>query len=394
MRCFKILSDFSETFILNKLRRCTKCTLPETHETIIFDDDGVCNICRQHEVKQKIDWSSRKNDLITLAEQFRGKGDYDCIVPFSGGKDSTFTLWYIVEELGLKPLVVSFDHGFYRPKNIANNERTMRKLGVDFIKFRSDWKVVKKLMLESLVRKGDFDWHAHVGTFAYPMRIALNFKVPLIFWGEPSSEYTAYYGYEKEEEVDERRNNRLNNLGITAEDMAGFLKNEITLRDLTPYIFPPEKELKSLGVRSVLLGSFIPWDVREHSDIIHKELGWEWDQVEGVPPQYPYEKAEYQLQGSRDYLRFIKRGSARTTHLTSIDIRNGRLTRQEAVEMIKQYEGKRPASLDYLLKILDINEERWREIATAQSIPPYKHDFSNEENDKPLWDMELWDWNP
>ena len=388
------MNDFTNTHIFHQLRRCTKCTLPETHETIIFDEDGVCNICRQHEIKRTIDWSARKNDLKDLIENFRGKYDYDCLVPFSGGKDSTFTLWYIVEELGLKPLVVSFDHGFYRPKNIENNERTMRKLGVDYLKFRSDWKVVKKLMLESLIRKGDFDWHAHVGTFAYPMQIALKFKVPLIFWGEPSSEYTAYYGYEKEEEVDERRNNRLNNLGITAEDMAGFLKNQISIQDLVPYIYPPEKDLKSLGVRSVPLGSYIPWDVKKQSDIIHEELGWEWEQVEGVPPTYPYEKAEYQLQGPRDYLKFIKRGYARTTHLTSLDIRNGRLSREDAVELIMKFEGKRPASLDYLLKILDIDEKKWREIALSHSIPPYKHNFSNEENDTPLLDMKQWEWTP
>lgn len=388
------MKDWSFTHILNNLQRCIKCTLPETHETIVFNEDGVCNICRQAEYKKtKIDWSKRGEQLQELVEKFKNKGDYDCIVPFSGGKDSTFTLWYIVEKLNLRPLVVSFDHGFYRPKNLENNERTIRKLGVDFLKFRSDWKIVRKLMLESLDRKGDFDWHAHVGTFAYPMQIALKFKTPLLFWGEPSSEYTAYYGFDKEEEVDERRNNRLNNLGITAEDMAGFLK-DVTIRDLNPYIYPNERELHSIGVKSVPLGLYIPWDVKKQYEIINKELEWEGDRIEGVPEQYPFEKTEYQLQGPRDYLKFIKRGYARTTHLTSIDIRNGRMTRKEASELILQYEGKRPASLDYLLKILGIDENVWKKIAISHSIPPYKHDFSKEEKDEPLWDMSLWNWNP
>jgi len=329
-----------------------------------------------------------------LTEQYKNKIEYDCVVPFSGGKDSTFTLWYIVSELGLKPLVVSFDHGFYRPRNLENNERTMRKLGVDYLKFRSDWKVVRKLMLESLNRKGDFDWHAHVGSFVYPMQIALKFRIPLIFWGEPSSEYTAYYGYDKPEEVDERRNNRLNNLGITAEDMVGFLGREVTLRDLAPYIYPAEKELRALGTRSVPLGWFIPWNVKNQYEIIHKQLGWEGDRVEGVPPEYPYEKTEYQLQGPRDYLKYIKRGYARVTHLTSLDIRNGRMSREEGAELIKKYEGKRPASLDYLLKILGIDEHIWRKIAISHTIPPYLHSFEKEEKDEPLSDMPLWNWNP
>jgi len=173
-----------------------------------------------------------------------------------------------------------------------------------------------------------------------------------------------------------------------------FLGSEVTMRDLEPYKYPPSSALRALRVRSVCLGSYIPWDEKRQYGVINEELGWQGDQVEGVPPQYPYEKIEYQLQGHRDYLKFIKRGYARTTHLTSIDIRNGRITRGEAAKLIEKYEGKRPRSLDYLLKILGMNEDEWRKIAVSQSVPPYVHDFSKEEDDEPLWDMHLWDQNP
>ncbi|OHA24600.1 MAG: ATPase [Candidatus Taylorbacteria bacterium RIFCSPLOWO2_02_FULL_43_11] len=386
--------NIEDTKILNNLRRCTRCVLPETHESVIFDKEGVCNVCRNSEVKKTIDWKAREKELHELVEQYRGKGVYDCIIPFSGGKDSTYTLWYVVERLKLKPLVVSFDHGFYRPRTVENNEKTQRTLGVDFLKFRSDWKVVRLLMKEALKRKGDFDWHAHAGSFAYPMQIAVKHKIPLLFWGEPSAEYTAYYNYNDTEEVDERRFNRFVNLGITAEDMQGFLKDKVTARDLDPYRYPALQDLKALNVRSVCLGSYIPWDVKKNSDIISKKIGWQGDHVEGVPPKYYYEKIEYQLQGPRDYLKFIKRGYARTTHLCSIDIRNGRMTRGEAAKLIRKYEGKRPPSLDYILKIIGITEKEWRKIAVSHTVPPYKHDFSKEKNDKMLWDMKLWDWKP
>lgn len=389
--------DFSHTYILNTLRRCTVCTRPETHETIEFDNEGVCNICRGHEYKKsQIDWEDRKKQLLEMVQQYRGKGTYDCLVPFSGGKDSTFILWYVVKELGLKPLVVSFDHGFYRPQVLENNEKTQRILGVDFLKLRTNWHVVRKLMLESFKRKGDFDWHAHLGLFTFPMQTAIRYQVPLIFYGEPPSEYTAYYDYERGGEVDNKNNERINNLGIAAEDMAGFLEGQgVSLRDLDPYRAPATKELKTLGVRALFLGSFKPWDAREHYRIIKEELGWQGDHVEGIPFElYPYEKVEYQLQGARDYLKFIKRGYARTTHLTSIDIQNGRMTREEAKRLIETYEGKRPASLDYLLPILGIDEAQWRAIATAQVIPPYRHDFSQEQRGEPLWDMHLWNQQP
>mgnify|MGYP006135362509 CR=1 FL=1 len=388
------MSDWSHTHILNDLRRCTKCTLPETHEMIEFDDEGVCNVCRSHQTKKEVDWDEREKQLMQLLEKYRGKHPYDCIVPFSGGKDSTFTLWYIVKKLGLKPLVVSFDHGFYRPKILENNEKTMRNLGVDYIKFRTDWKVVRKLMKIALRLKGDFDWHAHVGTFAYPMQVALKEKVPLIFWGEHQAEYTTYVDYKEIDIVDESRNDTITNLGITAEEMVKITDEKITLRDLQWCMYPKKEELEKLGVFSVTLGSYVPWDVKKNSEIISNEIGWEGDQVEGVPPKYSYEKIEYQLQGPRDYLKFIKRGYARTTHLTSLDIRNERMERDEAKELIEKYEGKRPASLDYILKIIDITEEEWREMALANGVSPYKHDFSKEQNGEVLWDMEKWDWDP
>ena len=92
-------------------------------------------------------------------------------------------------------------------------------MGVDIITFTPNWKVVQKLMLQSLLEKGDFCWHCHTGIFAYPMWVALNYNVQLIFWGEPGSEYSSFYGYDELEEADERRFNRKINLGINAEDM-------------------------------------------------------------------------------------------------------------------------------------------------------------------------------
>ena len=250
----------------NNLNHCVKCGLPETYETIEFDQKGVCNICLQQDFKKdKIDWKLRKKMLDDLIEKYRGKYDYDCIVPFSGGKDSTFTLYYLIKEYNIKPLVVQFNHGFMRPKVLENNEKTFRKLGVDVISFRPNWKVVKRLMKESLVRKGDFCWHCHTGIFSYPMHIAIKFNVPLVLWGEPSSEYTAYYDYHDNEveEVDETRFNRFVNLGITAEDMKGMIKDDFDLeqRDLIPYAYPELRDLKKLRYRSVCLGSYIPWNV-------------------------------------------------------------------------------------------------------------------------------------
>jgi len=373
------------------MRRCSKCVIPETHETVSFDRDGVCNVCHQVEFKQEqIDWTSRRKEFEQVIKKYRGQGQYDCIVPFSGGKDSTYTLYALVHDFHLKPLVVSFDHGFFRPNLLQNTERTMSKMGCDFLKFKANPKVVKKVMLEALIRKGDFCWHCHTGIFAYPMQIAVKHQIPLIVWGEPSAEYTAYYGYDQKEEVDEKRFNRWVNLGITAEDMAGMLDDSVTLRDLEPFRYPSFKDLRSIDCRSICLGSYIPWDVKKQSALIEKELGWKGDTVEGVPEGYSYEKIECAFQGIRDYCKFIKRGFARVTHLTSIDIRNNRISRDEALALIEEYEGKRPASLDLFLEYIGISEQEFNDILVKQCISPYSHDFEKAEKGKPVADMPQW----
>jgi N-acetyl sugar amidotransferase len=377
------------------LRHCTRCGLPETYETIEFDIDGVCNICRQREIRDsQIDWTERGRDLTTLIEAHRGTAEYDCIVPFSGGKDSTYTLWYLVHHFKVKPLVVQFDHGFMRPNLLRNNERTFRRLGVDVISFKPNWKVVKRLMLEALVRKGDFCWHCHTGIFSYPMQVALKYRTPLILWGEPSAEYTAYYTYDTDdvEEVDETRFNRYINLGITAEDMAGMIKGDFPLdpRDLAPYTYPPVGDLRKLKCRSVCLGSYIPWDVKKHVEIIGRELGWEGDEVENVPDAYPYEKIECWVQGVRDYIKWLKRGYSRVTQMTALDLRNDRISAEEAQRLIRETEGRRPPSLDLFLGYLDMTESEFYDIVLKTVVPPFQPDLTATEPGRKTGDFDQW----
>lgn len=360
------------------LRRCVKCGIPETYETVEFNAAGVCNICLQRDFREsEIDWGARKAELDQLIEGYRGRHAYDMIVPFSGGKDSTWTLHYLVKEYGIKPLVVQFDHGFMRPNLRENNERTFRKLGVDVHTFRPNWRVVKRVMLEALIRKGDFCWHCHTGIFAYPMWVALKEEVPLVMWGEPSSEYTAYYDYRDNEieEVDETRFNRYVNLGITAEDMAGMIRDgfEFDERDLKPFTYPPRRDLKRLGYRSVCLGSYTQWDTKRQSEIIMQDLGWQGDRVEGMPEgMYTYEKIECWMQGVRDYIKFLKRGYSRVTQMTALDLRNGRMDKQTADAIVEQYEGRRPPSLELFLEYLDLDENEFNKIVMNTVVPPHQ----------------------
>ncbi len=378
------------------MKKCKSCLLPETYETIEFQDNG-CNICQGSSFKKdSIDWDERKVKLDKLINKHRGKYTYDCIVPFSGGKDSTFTLYYLIKNYGIKPLVVRFNHGFMRKIVYENNQNTFKKLGVDVIDFTPNWKVVKLLMKESFDRKTDFCWHCHTGIFSYPIRAALQHKVPLIFWGETQSEITAYYQFEDQEIEfeDEKKFNMMRTLGITADDMYEMIKNkdEIDKRDLIPYTFPDANKLKEINYHSAALGNYIPWDYKKNTEQIIKELGWKVDEVEGVPKDINIygEKTECFMQGTRDYIKYLKRGYGRVTQINAFNLRKGEKTIDQSDMENQLYDGKKPHSLKIFLEYMGMTEEEFNQTVSKMIIPPTKSEFNKNEFSKKLNDFEEW----
>jgi len=251
-------------------------------------------------------------------------------------------------------------------------------------------------MKESFIRKTDFCWHCHTGIYSYPLQIALKFEVPLLFWGEPLSEISAYYDYlnDEIEYEDEKKFNMVRNLGISADDMMGMIndpEDPLDPRDLKPFTYPALRDLRKLKYMSVCLGSFIPWDYTKNSELIKKELGWRSDELEGVPDEIPEygEKIECYMQGTRDYIKYIKRGYTRVSQINAFHIRNGR-TKIEDAEPLNIEEGKRPPSLDVFLEYMGMSEDEFNQIVTAQAIPPYEHDFEANGDAQKTKDFDQW----
>lgn len=357
-----------------ELERCTKCTLPITWETLYFDEDGVCNLCKSWDIKADIDWEQRDRDLIDIFNKVKERQKdkpYDCIVPMSFGKDSTYTAYLAVRKYGLRVLAVVFDHLFFRPTILKNRKKVLDQLGIDCHIFKPNPKIVKKTMVESLKRRGDFCWHCHNGIFAYPMQVAIEKQIPLIIWGEGSGEYDEYYKFSEIEQTDEWKFNRRFIMGIRAEDMAGFINEPLSR--LSPYLYPKKEDLDELGVISIPLGKFIPWNQEENAKLIHKELGWEYDYVESMyPNEKTFEKIECKWTGIRDYVKYLKRNFSRITHRTTIDIKQGRITRKQGMELIHKYENRKPHSLTKFLEMMELTEEEFNEICFKHIIPPAK----------------------
>ena len=339
-----------------------------------------------------VDWGQRAGELVALCAQAQQRnGQYDCIVPFSGGKDSTYQLWYVVTQLKLRPLVVRYNHWGNRAVLERNNARTFKRLGVEVIDFRPNWNVVRETMREALLRKGDSCWHCHTGVYSFPMHMAIMFRTPLIFWGESLKEYQSWLDPTAKEDVDEVRFNRAMNLGMTADDMWEFLEGRVDRRDLIYHTYPPKAQLDKLGVKSICLGDYVKWDTKAQVEIIKRELGWQGDEVEGIPAQFDYEKIECQMQGVRDWLKFIKRGFGRTNHLANIEIRHGRMERAEGARLAAEYDGKEPASLAFFLEAIGMTRDEFYEIALSHVVDPWQPlDPDNVQVGKALPDMGSW----
>ncbi len=173
------------------LRYCTNCVMPDTKPDLKLDEEGVCNACRSFEKRKVVDWDLRRKQLEELLARYRNTSGshWDCIVPVSGGKDSTFQVVRMLQ-LGMNPLCVTAttcDLSEVGRRNIQN----IKKLGVDYVEFSPNPLVRAKLNRIGLQQVGDISWPEHVGIFTIPVRAAVQYNVPLLIWGENSQNDTA-----------------------------------------------------------------------------------------------------------------------------------------------------------------------------------------------------------
>lgn len=326
------------------MRYCRKCVMPDTKPDLFFDEDGVCDACISATKKEKeIDWNKRKKEFLEILEKYRSKdgSNYDCIVPVSGGKDSTYQA-YVMKKNGFNPLCVNFEPTYSTElgkRNLAN----LGKIGVDIIQARKNPGVYKKMVIEGFKRVGDDEWPNHVGIFTVPVIMAVKFNVPLIIWGENSQlEYGGPAVAAKKQYLDRRWLEEFGGLlGNRVEDMIGV--NGITKKDLLPYIYPSDEEINRVGVTGLFLGFYFKWDARKQLDIILKECDFGVKNDGAIEGTYTnYENLDESTVSVHDYLKFVKYGFGRATDHACLDIRNGRITREEGLDLVEKYDGKYP----------------------------------------------------
>ncbi len=332
------------------LNYCKKCVMPNTKPDLHLDEEGVCNACRSYEKRKDVDWDARRKELFLVLEKYRRHdgSNWDCIVPVSGGKDSTYQVVRMLQ-LGLNPLCVTSstcDLSELGRRNITN----IKQLGVDYVEMSPNPLIRAKLNRIGLTQVGDISWPEHVGIFTIPVRAAVQFNVPLIVWGENSQ--NEYGG-----PASAADNNVLNRrwleefgglLGMRVSDMIGMYG--IEAKHLICYTYPTDEELARVGVTGLFLGHFLQWDGLQNTLIAQANGFRSYDKVvEGS--MVNYENLDNHQTGIHDYFKFLKFGFGRATDLACLHIRRGRLTRQDGLDAVKTLDGRFP--LEYLGKSLD-----------------------------------------
>lgn len=345
------------------IRYCRQCVMPETKPDILFDDDGVCSACRHFEARTEVDWDVRRLELDAIVDRYRSQdgSSYDCLVPVSGGKDSTFQLLRMLD-MGLNPLCVTATTDKLTEIG-ARNLDNIRTLGVDHVEVTTNPTVRRKINRLALTQVGDISWPEHVTIFTVPVRIAVQMRIPLIVWGENSqNEYGGPAGAAKDNILNRRWLEEFGGLlGLRVSDLAG--QDGIEQRHLVQYTYPTDEQLADVGVTGVFLGYYLPWDGWSNA-LIAQAHGFETAprNVEGSIVNY--ENLDNAQMGIHDYFKYLKYAFGRGTDLACMMVRRGRLSRADAIELVKLHDGAYPSTylgvtLDEMLADIDMTREQF-----------------------------------
>ncbi len=345
------------------MQYCERCLYPlNSAIELKVDEEGICAGCRYFEEMEKVDWDARKKHLEGLLEQYRNpSAPYDCIIPVSGGKDSHYQTYLIKKVFGLKPLLVTFNHMCSPQIGIQNMVNIVEKFEVDHVRFSPNPALIRKLMKYTLEKRGDACWFCQGGVVTVPIQVAVQYKIPLIIWGEHGwSHLAGKNSLDDMVEFDMSERTKLFMRGLSVEQVLED-NPDIEPRDLSWMEYPSLEEIQAVGIRGIYLGNYFKWNQKELTEFVVREFDFKTRPK--ARTYNTYADVDCHLcSGTNDYLKYLKFGYGRTTDHASQDIREGRITREEGIKLVKHYDHLRPEDLDVFLREMDITEEELLQI--------------------------------
>ncbi|MFN0161679.1 MAG: N-acetyl sugar amidotransferase [Burkholderiales bacterium] len=353
------------------MKYCARCVLPDSRPNLSIGDDGVCNACRAHATRPTIDWDERGRLFGAVVREARSRSTgYDCVIPVSGGKDST---WQVVKclEAGLNPLAVTWKTPARTPIGQANLDNLVR-LGVDHIDYQISPKVEAAFMLRAFERFGSTAIPMHMALFAIPLSIAVRFRIPLVVWGENSA---FEYGSKDDALTGFRLDAAwLARHGVThGTTAADWVCEELPARSLAAYFGPDDRDLEAAGVSAVFLGYYFAWDPQESYRVACMH-GFRASAEGARTGYYDYADIDDEFISIHHHLKWHKFGFTRLFDNLSLEIRNGRLSRSEAVAVIARAGDQEPAAdIQRFCEFAGIDRARFDGIAETFRNPEVWH---------------------
>lgn len=347
-----------------EVKFCKRCVISNQRPRITFDKEGVCSACRYAEKKQNsIDWAKRERELKALCDKHRSKdGSWDVVVPCSGGKDSAVVAHVLRTKYNMHPLTVTWAPHKYSDIGWRNFQRFIHS-GFDNIMGTPNGIVHRKMTRLAFEILGDPFQPFIYGQKAFPIRIATKFNIPLIMYGENGE--VEYGGDSKNEESpshnvdDDMIKHYFSGLDINYWKQYGFSD-----QDLYYYTLPAADEMKKVGIQCHFLGYYMKWVPQENYYYAAEHTNFEANpegRSEGTYSKYA--SLDDEVDGFHYYLAYIKFGLGRTTSDAAHEIRDGHITRDEGVKLVRKFDGEFPKKhYKLFLEYTGLTDERVHEV--------------------------------
>jgi N-acetyl sugar amidotransferase len=323
--------------------------------TLHIDDEGICDACRYAERKEEIDWVAREEELLRLLDKYRrDDGSYDCIVPGSGGKDSVYASHLLKYKYGMHPLTITWPPTIYTDYGWQNFRNWLEIGGFDNITFKPNGRVHKlltRLSIENLLHP--FQTFI-LGQKNLAPKIAMQYDIPLIFYGEPEAEYGNPIA-ETESSLRDKSYYTMKDLSeiyLGGVSIPELIKDySVSLNDLMAYLPANYQELGKSDIQVQYLGYYIKWTPQEayYYSVEHSGFQARPFRTEGTYSKY--NSIDDKIDDLHYYTTFAKFGLGRASYDASQEIRNKHLTREEGVALVRRFDGEFPSR--YLQEVLD-----------------------------------------
>lgn len=377
------------------MRWCKRCVYPQAAVNLSLDEEGVCSSCRTFEAFDKLTpdfWDQRRKRFERVLEEAlrNRKGNYDVLVPVSGGKDSYYQTHVVCKEYGLKALLVTYHGNNYLPVGDYNRDRMRQVFDVDHMVVSPSADVLRRLNRLCFRKMGDMNWHAHCGIYTTPIQVAVRYEVPLIIWGEIAWDISGMYDPDDFVEFSARVRHEHSLRGFEWYDMVGDPEEKLTEKDMLWAKYPTDEEILKVGVRGLYIGNYFKWDPNAHTKLVESEYGWK-------SAREPFERT-YRLMsnlddryenGIHDLLKFIKFGYGRASDHVSKDIRTGYMTREKGIELVRKHDHVVSEDLYYWLDYVGMREEEfWRIANRFRDKRVWRQNQAGEWEKDNIWDAE------